>query len=79
MEALNVASVSSSTRERQLHLRGLVGAVRRGGHGGLRPEKVCVVREAQFRYSPAAERVLERLTSKCGTIEKDGGLRLDGR
>ena len=46
---------------------------------GYDPEKVRVVREALFRYSPATERVLERLASKCGTIEKDEGLRLYGR
>jgi hypothetical protein len=71
--------VSSSTRERPLPLWGLVGPCAREDTEGYDPEKVRVVREALFRYSPATERVLERLASKCGTIEKDEGLRLYGR
>jgi hypothetical protein len=82
-EALDVASVSSSSPRRHGRDRYPCGAswgpCAREDTEGYDPEKVRVVREALFRYSPATERVLERLASKCGTIEKDEGLRLYGR
>ncbi len=78
LAALEASRTPAGREQRHARLKALVAALRGGRDtSGFDPGEVTRVEEAMIRYSPALDRVMERVRRKGGVIGEDGGVKFD--